>query len=84
VQDDGAQPHDLAPSSVRVVRDAPGGTGDNAGLLVFVVRRLLLAAAALLVVAVIDYAMFDLPRGLERAFLHLDFGRACSHYGCPR
>jgi peptide/nickel transport system permease protein len=83
VQDDGAQPHDLAPSSVRVVRDAPDGTGDNAGLLVFVVRRLLLAAAALLVVAVIDYAMFDLPRGLERAFLHLDFGRACSHYGCP-
>jgi len=35
----------------------------------------------LLSIAVIVYAMFGDP--LAPVFLHLDFGRACSHYGCP-
>ena len=50
-------------------------------MLVFLVRRLFFAAVVLLSVAVIVYAMFGDP--LAPVFLHLDFGRACSHYGCP-
>ena len=50
-------------------------------MLVFLVRRLFFAAVVFLSVAVIVYAMFGDP--LAPVFLHLDFGRACSHYGCP-
>jgi peptide/nickel transport system permease protein len=53
-------------------------------LLGLVARRLALAVVALLIVAAVDYAMFDFPHGLDRAFLHLDFGVACSYPGCPR
>ena len=50
-------------------------------LLGFLIRRLFFAAVVLVVVAVVVYGMFGDP--LDRVFLHLDFGRACSHYGCP-
>jgi len=53
-------------------------------LLVLLARRLFFAVVALVAVAVIDYAMFDFPDGLERVFFHLDFGVACSYPGCPR
>jgi peptide/nickel transport system permease protein len=52
---------------------------DGPTLLVFLVRRLLFAAVALLAVGLIDYGMFGDPL----AFLRGDFGRACSHFGCP-
>jgi peptide/nickel transport system permease protein len=52
-------------------------------LLGLLVRRLGLAAIALVIVAAVDYAMFDFPHGLDRAFLHFDFGLACSYPGCP-
>ena len=53
-------------------------------MLVFLVRRLAFGVAVLLAVAVIDYAIFgSLWHQLNRAFLHFDFGRACSHPGCP-
>ena len=53
-------------------------------MLAFLVRRLFFAAVALLAVMVIDYAMFgNLWHQLDRAFLHFDFGRACSQPGCP-
>ena len=53
-------------------------------MLVFLVRRLAFGVAVLLAVAVIDYAIFgNLWHQLNRAFLHFDFGRACSHPGCP-
>jgi ABC-type dipeptide/oligopeptide/nickel transport system permease component len=61
----------------------PARYGHNVVLLGFLIRRLTFAAVALLIVAAIDYAMFDFPHGLGRAFLHLDFGVACSHPGCP-
>ncbi len=57
--------------------------GHNAVLLAFLARRLFFAAVALVAVAAIDYAMFDLPHGLERVFFHLDFGVACSYPGWP-
>jgi peptide/nickel transport system permease protein len=57
---------------------------DGATLLVFLLRRLALAVVSLLIIAAIDYAMFDFPHGLDRAFLHLDFGIACSYPGCPK
>ena len=56
-------------------------TGHNGGLLGFLIRRLFFALVVLLTVAVIDYGMFGDP--LAPVFFHLDFGRACSHYGCP-
>ncbi len=53
-------------------------------MLAFLVRRLFFAAVALLAVVVIDYAMFgNLWHQLDRAFLHFDFGDACSQPGCP-
>jgi len=52
-------------------------------LLAFLARRLLFAAVALVALAVIVYAMFDLPHGLERVFFHFDFGVTCSYPGCP-
>ena len=53
-------------------------------MLVVLVRRLFFAAVVLFAVAVIDYAIFgDLWHQLDRAFLHFDFGRACSQPGCP-
>ncbi len=53
-------------------------------MVVFLVRRLFFAAVVLVGVAVIDYAMFgNLWHQLGRAFLHFDFGRACSQPGCP-
>ena len=61
----------------------PARDGHNVVLLGFLIRRLAFAAVALLIVAAIDYAMFDFPQGLGRAFLHLDFGVACSQPGCP-
>ncbi len=56
---------------------------DNAALLAFLARRLFFAAVALVAVAVIVYAMFDVPHGLERVFFHFDFGVTCSYPGCP-
>jgi peptide/nickel transport system permease protein len=50
-------------------------------LLGFLVRRLFFAAVVLVAVAAVTYGMFGDP--LSPVFLHLDFGRACSHYGCP-
>jgi peptide/nickel transport system permease protein len=67
-------------------------------LLAFLVRRLFFAVVVLLALAVIDYGIYRFFRpdfypgdtlvggvahDLERAFLHFDFGRACSHFGCP-
>ena len=52
-------------------------------MLAFLARRLFFAAVALVAVAVIVYAMFDLPHGLERVFFHFDFGVTCSYPGCP-
>jgi peptide/nickel transport system permease protein len=67
-------------------------------LLGFLVRRLFFAAVVLVAVAVVDYGIYrffrpdfypgetllgGLARDLGRAFLHFDFGRACSHPGCP-
>jgi peptide/nickel transport system permease protein len=53
-------------------------------VLAFLIRRLCFAALALVAVAVIDYAMFgNLWHQLDRAFLHFDFGDACSQPGCP-
>jgi peptide/nickel transport system permease protein len=60
-----------------------GGIGHNAVLLVFLARRLFYAAVALVVLAMIVYAMFDVPHGLERVFFHFDFGVSCSYPGCP-
>jgi peptide/nickel transport system permease protein len=71
---------------------------NNGCLLAFFVRRLFFAAVVLLAVAVFDYGLYralrpdaypgdtllgGLAGDLERAFLHFDFGRACSHPGCP-
>ena len=50
-------------------------------LLGFLIRRLFFAVVVLVAVAMIDYGMFGDP--LSRVFLHLDFGCATSHYGCP-
>jgi ABC-type dipeptide/oligopeptide/nickel transport system permease component len=66
---------------VVVLHDAPDATGDNGRLLGFLIRRLFVAAVVLLAVTVVTYAMFGDP--LAPVLLHLDFGRACSHYGCP-
>jgi peptide/nickel transport system permease protein len=74
VQDDRPQPTDLAPHAVLVVHDVRT-------LLGFLIRRLFFAVVVLVAVAVIDYGMFGDP--LSRVFLHLDFGCATSHYGCP-
>ena len=52
-------------------------------MLAVLARRLLFAAVALVALAVIVYAMFDLPHGLERVFFHFDFGVTCSYPGCP-
>jgi ABC-type dipeptide/oligopeptide/nickel transport system permease component len=54
---------------------------DVGTVLGFLIRRLFFAVVVLVVIAVIDYAMFGDP--LSRVFLHLDFGCATSHYGCP-
>jgi peptide/nickel transport system permease protein len=54
---------------------------DVGTLLGFLIRRLFFALVVLVAVAVIDYGMFGDP--LSRVFLHLDFGCATSHYGCP-
>ena len=71
---------------------------NNGPLLVFLLRRLFFAAVVLLAVAIIVYGIYrffrpdyypgdslfgGLGHDLERAFLHFDFGRACSHPGCP-
>ncbi len=50
-------------------------------LLGFLARRLFFAAAVLLAVTAITYGMFGDP--LAPVLFHLDFGDACSHYGCP-
>ena len=61
--------------------DAPDATGHNGRLLGYLVRRLFFAAVVLVAVTVVAYGMFGDP--LAPVFLHLDFGRACSHFGCP-
>jgi peptide/nickel transport system permease protein len=67
-------------------------------LLGFLVRRLLFAVVVLLALAVVDFGIYRFFRpdfypgdtllggvahDLDRAFFHFDFGRACSHFGCP-
>ena len=53
-------------------------------MLVFIARRLFFAAVVLVAVAAIVYGMFgDLAEHFRRAFLHFDFGDACSFPGCP-
>ena len=68
---------------MQVAHGCVEGIGHNAVLLAFLARRLFFAAVALVVVAVIVYAMFDVPHGLERVFFHFDFGVTCSYPGCP-
>src|SRR4051794_38881757 len=72
---------------------------DNGSLLAFLARRLVFGALVVLTVAVFDYGMprvlrADLYPGqalvggmvgdVRRALLGLDFGEACSFFGCPK